>query len=297
MVSASSIRSHMAVFASDGSDVGRVDDVTGDHIKLTRKDSADGHHHLVPLSWVSRVEGNAVHLSRAPSEVLALGADAGGATAGAGTESPLPPIANPAIGDGVKRRNYYLPWILLALAVLLILLFLTRGCAKEPVADVTPASPPAQQTAALPVETVTLPNGNKVDLTPNTLNYELQRYLASTDAAPRTFSFDKLNFDTAKSDIRAEDQDTVNALGQILNAYPNAKGKLVGYADARGSGQGNAELGAARANAVLAALTAKGVTAGRFEAASGGEGNPTATNATAEGQFENRRTELVITAK
>ena len=44
-------------------------------------------------------------------------------------------------------------------------------------------------------------------------------------------------------------------------------------------------------------LAAKGVDKGRMEAKSGGESNPTDTNATAQGQAENRRTELVVTAK
>ena len=73
--------------------------------------------------------------------------------------------------------------------------------------------------------------------------------------------------------------------------------KIIGYTDARGSAPGNSTLGQQRADAVTAALIAKGVDKGRITSVSGGESNPTQTNATAQGQFENRRTELVVTAK
>ena len=33
-------------------------------IKLTKSDSPDGFHHYIPLTWVSSVEGNTVHLVR-----------------------------------------------------------------------------------------------------------------------------------------------------------------------------------------------------------------------------------------
>lgn len=61
------IREHMEVVGSDGVSVGTVDKVEGDRIKLTR-DSAGGHgdhHHYVPASSVSAIEGNKVRLSTA----------------------------------------------------------------------------------------------------------------------------------------------------------------------------------------------------------------------------------------
>lgn len=45
------------------------------------------------------------------------------------------------------------------------------------------------------------------------------------------------------------------------------------------------------------ALAAKGVAKDRLSAATGGESNPVAPNSTAQGRFENRRTELVVTAR
>jgi outer membrane protein OmpA-like peptidoglycan-associated protein len=44
-------------------------------------------------------------------------------------------------------------------------------------------------------------------------------------------------------------------------------------------------------------LAGKGIAADRVETASGGEGDPADTNATAGGRFENRRTELVVLSR
>jgi hypothetical protein len=62
------IREHMEVIASCGKRVGFVDRVTDASIKLTKKDSSDGHHHLVPLDWVARVDQQ-VHLTKNSDEV------------------------------------------------------------------------------------------------------------------------------------------------------------------------------------------------------------------------------------
>lgn len=286
---ASDIRKDMEVRDNLGTHIGTVDSVEGDRIKLTRRDSADGQHHHVPLSAVERVDAH-VHLTAAGAAAVTSGSAASGSTVlGDG-------IRNPAVDGATPRRNYYLPWVLGALALLLLLLAL-KGCFSRDETTVTTSNTTTTETAALPVETVKLPNGSSVDVTPNSLNYELQRYLESGAATPRTFTFDKLNFETGSATIRAEDQANVDALAQILVAYPKAAGRVVGYTDARGSAGANANLGKERADAVVAALAAKGVAAGRVTAASGGEANPADTNATKEGQFENRRTELVVTSK
>jgi hypothetical protein len=57
------IKEKMDVIGSCGNKLGVIDHVEGDQIKLTRKDSPDNQHHLIPLSWVSRVDSH-VHLNR-----------------------------------------------------------------------------------------------------------------------------------------------------------------------------------------------------------------------------------------
>jgi hypothetical protein len=62
------IREHMEVYASCGTFVGAVDRVEGDRIKLTREDSPDGQHHLIPMDWVARVHDH-IHLNKDHKEV------------------------------------------------------------------------------------------------------------------------------------------------------------------------------------------------------------------------------------
>ncbi len=61
--STADIREHMDVYASCGAKVGRVDHVEGHMIKLTKNDSPDGQHHLIPMSWVAKVHDH-IHLDR-----------------------------------------------------------------------------------------------------------------------------------------------------------------------------------------------------------------------------------------
>jgi len=61
------IREHMDVYGSCGNFLGKVDHVEGDHIKLTKSDSPDAHHHAIPLSWVAKVHDH-IHLDRNCSE-------------------------------------------------------------------------------------------------------------------------------------------------------------------------------------------------------------------------------------
>jgi outer membrane protein OmpA-like peptidoglycan-associated protein len=141
--------------------------------------------------------------------------------------------------------------VLLALGILALLFGLKR-CSHDkdsaPLATVpdttAPAAgtvaPPAAGTAAAP-STATAP----VTGTPSTLPGAsgVGTYLAGTEALPRTFLFEKLNFDTAKSDIRAADREELNTLVATLKQYPNARIRIVGYADARGTAPANATLG------------------------------------------------------
>ena len=67
MADTSRIHEHMQVIGADGVHIGTVDDVEGNRIKLTRKDSGmgshKGHHHFIPLALVAEVEGDNVRLS------------------------------------------------------------------------------------------------------------------------------------------------------------------------------------------------------------------------------------------
>ncbi len=69
MISAQQVQEHMEVIASDGTHVGTVDHMDGSsRIKLTKGDSDDGKHHLIPLDWVDHVDAH-VHLTKNAADV------------------------------------------------------------------------------------------------------------------------------------------------------------------------------------------------------------------------------------
>jgi len=185
---------------------------------------------------------------------------------------------------GPPKKINWLAWILLALGILAALLALSR-CHRNDTVSTTTAATGVAGDATVVGATTTASVG------------ELGNFLAGKDAAPRTFAFDNLNFDTAKSDIRPADQPTVDTVASVLAQYPQARIRIAGYADARGSDATNLKLGSDRAEALKAALVAKGIDAGRIETVSGGKDDPVATNATAQGEAENRRTELVVLSR
>ncbi len=182
-----------------------------------------------------------------------------------------------------------LAWLALALGLLALLLALTR-CNRQETATVAPVAP--------------APAGPVVAATPNAASSTalvgtsgLGSYLGGTDATPRTFTFEKLNFDTAKSAVRPADAAEINQIAATLKQYPSAKIRIAGYADARGTDAANMALGKARADSIKSALVTQGIDGGRIETASGGEHDAVDSNATPGGRFENRRTELVVTAR
>lgn len=60
---AEQIREDMKVCGPDGEEIGTVDAVEGERIKLTKADSSDGEHHYIELSQVDGIEGDTVRLS------------------------------------------------------------------------------------------------------------------------------------------------------------------------------------------------------------------------------------------
>ena len=72
MVEASQIEEHYEVVGSDGHHVGRVDHVIGDNIELAKMDAAGGFkHHVIPVSWASRIEEKKVFLSKTADQAKA----------------------------------------------------------------------------------------------------------------------------------------------------------------------------------------------------------------------------------
>jgi peptidoglycan-associated lipoprotein len=95
------------------------------------------------------------------------------------------------------------------------------------------------------------------------------------------------------SDLRAEDRRVVEAHARYLLQHPEAKVKIEGNADERGSSEYNLALGQRRAEGVARALRAGGVSSDRLEAVSYGKEKPIATGHDEKSWSQNRRSDMV----
>lgn len=102
-------------------------------------------------------------------------------------------------------------------------------------------------------------------------------------------------FDTGKSILRSESNAELDRLVKLMKDVPNLKVEISGHTDNTGSAKLNEQLSQDRAEAVVSYLTKKGIAASRMTAKGYGPNAPIASNATADGRQQNRRTEFEIT--
>ena len=100
-------------------------------------------------------------------------------------------------------------------------------------------------------------------------------------------------FDYDKSDIRADQQSSIQADAQFLNQHPNVSFTVEGHCDERGSTEYNIALGDKRATAAKNALVAAGVSANRIKTISYGKEKPFCTESNEACWQQNRRGHLV----
>jgi peptidoglycan-associated lipoprotein len=100
-------------------------------------------------------------------------------------------------------------------------------------------------------------------------------------------------FDYDKSDIRADQQSSVQADIAFLNQHGNISVLIEGHCDERGSTEYNLALGDKRANSVKNALSAGGVNASRVKTISYGKEKPFCTESNEACWQQNRRGHFV----
>jgi outer membrane protein OmpA-like peptidoglycan-associated protein len=102
-------------------------------------------------------------------------------------------------------------------------------------------------------------------------------------------------FDTAKSDLKPAAREAIQAVSELIAAYPNATVRVLGFTDSVGDDAYNLKLSENRATSVKNALVAAGPPQGVvFETKGYGKANPVASNDTEAGRALNRRVEVVI---
>ncbi|HEX9773348.1 MAG TPA: peptidoglycan-associated lipoprotein Pal [Steroidobacteraceae bacterium] len=110
-------------------------------------------------------------------------------------------------------------------------------------------------------------------------------------AALKTRSIVYFTYDS--SEIRPEYLEVVAAHAAFLAKYPNAKVRLEGHADERGSREYNIGLGERRAQAVRRALQLSGATEAQIATVSYGEERPAVPGGDEAAYAQNRRVEIV----
>lgn len=101
-----------------------------------------------------------------------------------------------------------------------------------------------------------------------------------------------INYDTNKSDIKAEAMPTMDEIFNLLSENPNLKISIEGHTDNVGNAQYNKQLSELRAKGILEHLTNKGIKGERLKSAGFGDSKPIADNNTEENKALNRRVEL-----
>ncbi|RZL38038.1 MAG: DUF4892 domain-containing protein [Rubrivivax sp.] len=103
-----------------------------------------------------------------------------------------------------------------------------------------------------------------------------------------------LFFDTGKTDIKPDSNAQLDQMAAVLKAQPALKMLIVGHTDNVGAIDANLALSEGRAKAVVAALTQRGIAAGRLQARGIANFSPVASNAGEDGRARNRRVEMVV---
>ncbi len=107
------------------------------------------------------------------------------------------------------------------------------------------------------------------------------------------YSTNGILFDSGKAIIKAQSMGIVNKVAGVMKEYSDWEFLIIGHTDADGSEVSNLALSKKRAEAIKAAIIAKGIDAKRITTLGKGESEPITNNTTQEGKANNRRVEFV----
>jgi peptidoglycan-associated lipoprotein len=173
--------------------------------------------------------------------------------------------------------------IALRLLLALVVALAVSACRKDTQPEETDTPAPVEQPD--PVETMAAPDPR--DFT-DSRNFDNPQSLLSKRV---------IYFDFDKSEVKAEYRDIVAAHAAYLASSGSARVTLESHADERGTREYNLGLGERRGNAVRGVLSAGGARGNQQDVVSYGEERPTCRVSNEDCWWQNRRVEIVYTAR
>lgn len=110
----------------------------------------------------------------------------------------------------------------------------------------------------------------------------------------KSFVLEDCNFETGKATLQENSYAVLDELVAYLTRKDDERVEVGGHTDNVGTAANNLKLSTDRANTVRAYLLTKGIDPSRVTAKGYGMSMPVASNATADGKAQNRRTEVKI---
>jgi len=212
-------------------------------------------------------------------------------------------VANPTPSKSrrPKLRQRSMMKALVTIVIVIVLgLALSRGLAHistpAKVFDPRNAETSAWQNPPEGTVNMLLSNGQPLTLEKGSMNFELQQFLDSKQAAPRAFDFDQLYFTYGSAEPMVDPEDGLRDLAAILISYPRARVKIVGYTGGE-KPINNGDLGGQRASAIVNALIAAGIPKARMSAESGGDPSLIDETSSPEDRFDDGNGQLIVMDK
>jgi outer membrane protein OmpA-like peptidoglycan-associated protein len=187
---------------------------------------------------------------------------------------------SPAVSAPERRRAF--PWWILGVVAAIAVVAVPWSRHRQPSRELRGASEPRDATA------LSLTAGNVAPLV---------RGVDGRERLPQRFVLRDLKFARDSAQIEAGTRQVLDDVAVALVDRPTVKVRVEGHTDGEGSAEADGALSTARAEAVKRHLVARGVDGARIETAGLGARRPLAPNDTPEGRAENRRIELVVTAR
>ncbi|MBL0040546.1 MAG: OmpA family protein [Xanthomonadales bacterium] len=131
----------------------------------------------------------------------------------------------------------------------------------------------------------------------DSLRLQMQSLTASEEARGSVMTLGEAVFAPGRSQLQPDAIANLDSVIEFVNRDTTRAVRIEGHTDASGSDNANQVLSQQRAEAVMAALAARGVDAARMSAIGRGEDVPVASNDSAEGKARNRRVEIILVGK